>query len=51
MNSTLSSSNKEDKVETVDMASSVPEDLQASDITLFTKSTVCGVTWLVDYLD
>ena len=54
------------------MASSVPEDLQTSDITLFTKSdemtvfvkeasgcavvdsacsrTVCGVTWLADYL-
>ena len=73
VNSTLLSSNKKDKVETVIMASSVPEDLQASDITLFTKSdemivfvkeasgcavvdtafshTVCGVTWLADYLD
>ena len=38
VNSTLSSSDKEDKVETVNMASSVPEDLQASGITLFTKS-------------
>ena len=36
--STLSASNKKDKVETANMASSVPEDLQASDITLFTKS-------------
>ena len=36
-NSTLSSTNGEDEVETVNMASSVPEDLQASDVTLFTK--------------
>ena len=38
VNSTLSSSNKEDKVKTVNMASSVLEDLQAYDITLFTRS-------------
>ena len=73
VNSILSTSNGKDKVETVNMASSIPENLQASDITLFTKSaemivfvkeasgcavgdtacshTVCGVTWLADYLD